>query len=113
MNAVADRWSSANQEQSQVDAMRDLMFARVRGKISEADFDRASRDLVKSDRSTSLASSMLAGSAEAYQIMAGTQNRQQTEVQEKRKIDALQQQVKLMQQMNGHLARLEPMEAAG
>jgi tape measure domain-containing protein len=73
----------ASQEQQQIDALAELEMARRYGGLSQPDFDRESKKVVatESKGSSSLASSMRVGSQEAYQFMAGTQDRNQREKQ--------------------------------
>jgi tape measure domain-containing protein len=87
----------ASEEQKQVDALAELELARRMGGLSQQDFNRAAREIVATDGTRGgggLASSMRAGSQEAYQFAAGVQDRGQREkVQERQENKALQERM--------------------
>jgi tape measure domain-containing protein len=111
---IASRYMS--DEQKQINALADLDKAREFGGLSQENYDRESRKLVAMDNpgESRMASSMRAGSQEAYQFMAGVQNRSQQEKvreqQEKERLQYLREQVNLLKEIRD---KTEPLQAAG
>lgn len=110
---IAEKFAS--DEQKQVDALADLEMARRFGGLSQADFDRESKKVVATEsKGGGLATSMQAGSAKAYEFMAGVQDRGQREkVQEKQENKQLQlRMIKAIEKVEAAVKESE-MAAAG
>jgi tape measure domain-containing protein len=82
-------------EQKQIDALYELEMAKRFGGLSQENYDREARKIVAMDSSNGrMASSVRAGSQEAYQFMAGNQDRGQREkMQEKQENKLLQERM--------------------
>jgi hypothetical protein len=114
--ATAERYISDDEQR--IRELTDMELARRSGAMDQATFDRASGELFNDGSSRGgggLAANMRQGSQEAYQFMAGVQDRQQRQQMQQHKEAVAKQNamIEATKRVEKAIQEWEPMGVAG